>query len=252
LDCAYRNPNPELVPPILSENAMKKLLTICTTKSPFIAPDGQLFVQVDGVSMGCVLGPTFANFYMGHLESKVLAEAQFELTYCRYVDDIFASVANEENLNWIKAKFEEKSVLVFTYKLNNDNSLNFLDVHLEISNNKQHFLTSVFVKNTNNGDCMNFISLCPFRYKIGVIKTLLHRAYNICSSWEYFHIEVSRIKQLLTNNNFPTTVIDKTIREFMDVKFNTKANQKQNIEKLQLYFEGQNNDVIVSPSRKSS
>ena len=237
LNYVYRNSNPELPPPMLSEEAMKKILKICTTRSPFTAPDGQLFVQVDGISMGCVLGPTFANFYMGHLESKALTEIQFELSYCRYVDDIFITVASENNLKILKSILEEKSVLQFTYEFNNDHSLNFLDVHLEVNQNKTQFLTSVHVKKTNNGDCMNFISLCPFRYKIGVIKTLLHRAYNICSSWEYFHIEVDRIKQLLTNNNFPTNVIDKTINDFLNLKFKPKTMIKTN--RIPLFFEGQ-------------
>jgi hypothetical protein len=174
--------------------------------------------------MGCVLGPTFANFYMGYIEEKVLSQAPFDIIYCRYVDDIFVTLKNESNLQWIKSEMEKKSILKFTYEINDDNTLHFLDVYIKISGDKQNFITSIFTKETNNGDCLNYISLCPFRYKVGVIKTFLHRAFNICSDWESFHLEVERIKQLLINNNYPTPVIDKTIRNFMNTKFNTNKN----------------------------
>jgi hypothetical protein len=144
--------------------------------------------------MGCVLGPTFANFYMGYIESKVLTKATFPISYCRYVDDIFLNVASEEQLLWIKSNMENISVLKFTYEINNVNKLNFLDVHINISEDKQSFVTSVYTKETNNGDCLNFLSLCPFRYKIGVIKTMLHRAYCISSTWELFDLEIRRLK----------------------------------------------------------
>ena len=41
-------------------------------KSPFTHTDGQLFVQQDGVSMGSPLGVVFANYYMTHIENKIL------------------------------------------------------------------------------------------------------------------------------------------------------------------------------------
>ncbi len=65
--------------------------------------------------------------------------------------------------------------------------LYFLDV--EVRNENNLFSTSVFVKETSNGSCINFRSICPSRYKEGLIKTLLHRAYDICSDWTNFDRE---------------------------------------------------------------
>ena len=52
---------------------MRDLLLACTTETPFEF-DGKTYVQCDGVLMGYPLGPTFADFYMAHLENKVLSE----------------------------------------------------------------------------------------------------------------------------------------------------------------------------------
>ncbi|XP_076029861.1 uncharacterized protein LOC143018389 [Oratosquilla oratoria] len=86
--------HPELPPPKIPEYILKKLLLACTTEVPFTDPSGQLYHQVEGVAMGSPLGCTFADFYMCHLENKVLQNPELRpFTYCRYVDDIFVETS---------------------------------------------------------------------------------------------------------------------------------------------------------------
>ena len=92
-----------------------------------------------------------------------------------------------------------------------------------ITREKQSLITTVYTKKTSNGECINYNSVCPERYKTGVIKTLLHRAYLVCSTWEAFTIEVDRLKQLFVNNNYPMNIVDNTIKTFINNKFNRKA-----------------------------
>jgi hypothetical protein len=106
LDYVYRNIDPEKYPPNIPENYMKSLLLLCTTECPFYSPDRSVFKQIDGVSMGCVLGPTMANFYMGHLEELALTDDIKPKTYTRFVDDIFVAIENEQQLLNIRDKFE--------------------------------------------------------------------------------------------------------------------------------------------------
>jgi hypothetical protein len=132
---------------------------------------------------------------------------------------------------------QESSVLRFTYELGINNHLPFLDVNINVSQGT--FKTSVYVKETNQGDCLNFKSQCPEKYKTGVIKTLLHRGYNISSDRETLHIEINRIKQLLTNNGFPMHVIDEEVRRFLDMKSNQTTIQTKTTH--QLFYENQMN-----------
>ena len=60
-----------LPPPKMPKEILKQMLELCTKEAPFRSPDGNLYLQIEGVAMGSPLGPTFANFYMGHLEEKV-------------------------------------------------------------------------------------------------------------------------------------------------------------------------------------
>ena len=210
-----------MAPPRIPRNIMKHLLKICTTKTPFRNLDGDLFVQKEGVSMGSALGPTFANFYMCHLENKVLKDNRIPkpLLYIRYVDDICVVVNNFECLVMLKQALEDNSVLKFTFETEVKKFMPFLDVL--ITRNGTKFETSVFVKETNHGDCLNYESICPDRYKTGVVKSMLHRAFHISSSWHRFSCEVDRIKQLLTNINFPMAVIDEMIFKFLNKKLNS-------------------------------
>ncbi len=57
------------------------------------------------------------------------------------------------------------------------------------------------------------------RYKIGLIKCLLNRAWQICSDLKLFHWEVLKVKIILRKNDYPNKVIDREIERFFNDKF---------------------------------
>lgn len=73
--------------------------------------------------MGCVLGPTYANFYMGYLENKIFSQYGKPKMYCRYVDDIFIAIDNEKEMINLINSFEDNSVLKFTHEIQRNNNL---------------------------------------------------------------------------------------------------------------------------------
>lgn len=213
LDKVY---NSSTLPPLqLSREILEKLLRACTTESPFRGPDGQLYRQKDGIAMGSPLGPLFANFYMCEVEGKLLEDADVAPNiYCRYVDDIFVDVRNEEHLHAIISKLESSSILKFTFELSVVSKLPFLDVMVKAQTNT--FITSVHRKATDAGKCLNGISECPSRYKKSVIRAFIRRAVKVCSSWDLLHVEFTRIKQILVNNGYSNQEIDDEIRTYLD------------------------------------
>ena len=61
------------------------------------------YVQNDGVSRGSPLGPTFADFYMCHLENKLLKQIEKKsnpLVYLRNVDHIFAILKSHSHIRF--------------------------------------------------------------------------------------------------------------------------------------------------------
>ena len=50
----------------------------------------QFYQQISGVAMGTPIAPTFANFFMAHLEDSFFTtQTLLPLIYKRYIDDIF-------------------------------------------------------------------------------------------------------------------------------------------------------------------
>ena len=129
------------------------MLLVCTTESIFRYPNGDLKKQVDGVAMGSPLGPLFANYYMGNLETQVLSSLSPDLTpvaYCRYVDDVFLLVHKAHVLYNLKDLFERKSVLKFTYEIETNKKLAFLDCM--ISETPSTLVTGVLSKRLIQGN----------------------------------------------------------------------------------------------------
>ena len=114
----------------------------------------------------------------------------------------------------LKEELQNKSNLSFTLQEEKDRRLAFLDCFDERMQDR--FLTSVHIKDTKTGDCNNYKGICPERYKSGIIKIFLHRSYHISSTPDLFQLEVTRIKQLFTKDNFPMKLIDKTVQKFIE------------------------------------
>ena len=203
----------------LSRDILERLLKACTKDAPFRGPDGQLYLQKEGVAMGSPLGPLFANFYMSHIENSVLSDpAVAPSTYVRYVDDCFVDVKDIDHLLKLIKEFEARSVLKFTYELSTDNVLPFLDVLVERDENE--YRTSVYRKPTNLGQTLNAHSECPSRYKTSVIRAFIKRAIRTSSTNKAMHDEFLRVKQLLVNNGYRNKDIDVEDKRQLDQQYN--------------------------------
>ena len=131
LDKVYNHSTIKL--PNIPRQILKDLLIICTTEAPFRDPSGNIYIQIDGVSMGSPLGPTFANFFMSEVENRALDGSSPELSpslYGRYKDDIFV-VCDEKVLLLLKDELSEIFGMNFTIEKSVENKLPFLNVLVE-------------------------------------------------------------------------------------------------------------------------
>ena len=235
LECSYSHSS--LPPPKMPKEILRQMLELCTKKAPFRSPGGDLYLQVEGVAMGSPLGPTFANFYMSHIENNVLSNTtNAPSIYARYVDDIFVQVDNLEQLINLKEQFQNNSVLNFTFEASINNKLPFLDVMVDSSNSKFH--TTVYHKPTSHGICLNANSECAERYKNSVVINFLNRAYKVTNSWHDFHNEVLIMKQMLINNNYSNSVVDRLVEKFVQGKLNKCISIEQKVN-IPIYYHAQ-------------
>ena len=180
--------------------------------------DGKYYQQIEGMGMGSPLGPSFANTFMCHYESIWLDECplQFKpVEYFRYLDDTFLLFRQKSQckkfLDYLNSKHGS---IKFTLEHEENNCLSFLDVLVKRENSE--FSTSVFRKNTFSGLAMSYFSHCCKLFKINGVKTLLHRAFNICSSNFAFRKEISFLKNCFFKNGFPYKIFNKEVEQFMN------------------------------------
>ena len=83
---------------------------------------------------------------------------------------------------------------------------------------------------------MNFHSHTCFKYKLNNIRTLLHRAYTLCSSWISLHREVEFLIEFFKKNAYPEHIVFNIINKFLDKKCNNVVKPvKAEAEKLIMY-----------------
>ena len=87
-----------------------------------------------------------------------------------------------------------------------DGKLPFLDTEVKQISNQLH--TNVYRKATDTGLIMQYTSICPKSWKLGLINFYLNRALNICSNFTAFKDELTKIKNLLINNQCPKNLIE--------------------------------------------
>ena len=104
----------------------------------------------------------------------------------------------------------------FTSEIEENNCMSFLDIKITRELNSFIF---VYRKPTFSGVFTNFDSFIPLSYKTGLIWSLLCRAFSLCSSFELFHQEILKLKDIFKRNGYPTSFIDNCVKTFLDTVF---------------------------------
>ena len=102
----------------------------------------------------------------------------------------------------------------FTYELAQNNQLAFLDVW--ISNQDGKLALKTYRKPTHTGLYIKWHSFVPLKYKINLVRNLLHKAYKICSSYSLIYEDFKIISTMLEKNGYPTGFLNQQIRIFFN------------------------------------
>ena len=80
----------------------------------------------------------------------------------------------------------------------------------------------MYRKPTYSGLYLKWESFVPRQYKRGLVNCLVHRAWQICSTYENFHREVEFIKSVLIANGYPENFISSSVHKYLSKKYQTK------------------------------
>ena len=133
----------------ISKSDFRNLL-LMSTKGTVFYFNGHYYSQKDGVAMGSPLGPALANAFLCHHEASWLDECPLSyapIFFVRYVDDIFVLIRSKEHITHLADYFSSRHPNIkFTYEVEVDNTLAFLDVNVYRESDK--FSSTVHRKNT--------------------------------------------------------------------------------------------------------
>ena len=161
------------------------------------------------------------TFFMGHYKKLWLDNytGPKVLYYRRYVDDIICFFRNsEDTITFFEYLNMCHPNIKFTMETEEKGQLPFLDVLLSkqsTSDNQCSCVTSVFRKKTYTGLLTNYFSFTPFKYKLGLIKTLTDRAYKINNTTQGFQNDIKNLSVILKRNLFPSWLIDKSVKDYL-------------------------------------
>ena len=198
--------------PIVNKEIFAKLLRLAT-KGIFMHRN-KFYEQHDGVSMGSPLGPTIANFFLAHMENKLLnSNLNFQpKLYLRYVDDIFAVFNNDTSCSkFLDLLNSQHKSIKFTVEHASE-TIPFLDVEIKL--NHSGIDTWIWKKPTHTNLLLNFNAFCPLKWKSGLILCLLNRAKRICSNNTLFQKEAENMKAMFKANGYPSKFFDKLLQQF--------------------------------------
>ena len=177
-----------------TKSEMKELLNLCT-KSVHFTFDGNIYVQKDGVAIGLPLGPVLANIFMVELERSVIPTLMDKMKcWTGYVDDTLCYIKTDSTDYVLKMLNGFHRNIQFTYEVEIDSKISFLDV-LVILDSNNNINTTVYRKSTNNDNYLNWESFAPDTWKCGTLKALPKRAYDVCFNQELLQKELTILKK---------------------------------------------------------
>ncbi|CAF1208252.1 unnamed protein product [Rotaria sordida] len=214
----------------LTAKDLRNLFQLAVTNTPFRFYD-QLYMQVDGVSMGSPLAPILADIFMTYIEQQI---EEYEYSdkiklYVRYVDDTFIIFNGKENDIQQLVEFVNKlhPKLKFTHEIESNFELPFLDV--KVVKQRTKFETTIFRKKTYTGQLLHWQSCQAKKYKIGLIKTLTFRALSICSSKRLLEEQCELIERTMICNGYPVNLVKRKIKNTIEQYHNNRSTIKNKI-----------------------
>ena len=128
--------------------------------------------------------------------------------YYRYVDDTIICIHKEDLQKVVEIFNNYDPNLKFTYEVESDNMINFLDISLIKHNN--YIATNWYPKPTNSNRLLNFDSYHTLQQNRNIVYNLIDRSILLAHS--SFHIEnLAKVKEMLLRKDYPLPFITSCI-----------------------------------------
>ena len=127
------------------------------------------------------------------------------------MDDVLTALPSNQVTTFLNHINNINPNIQFTHELESNNLLSYLDMKLQRKQNGE-LTFSVYRKETHSNRYLDYKSNNPLCHKRSVVRSLTHRANNICNDETIMQDERQQIITSLKNNNYPIKFIKENMR----------------------------------------
>jgi predicted GIY-YIG superfamily endonuclease len=196
------------------------LLKICLSSTYFKFLENY-YHQTEGTAMGSPISPVIAEIFLQDMEMKLIPGDKNIFFWRRYVDDVWSIVRGRKVEEVLRKLNNYNKSINFTIEKEVDGKLPFLEV-MTYEKPDRSIGHHVYRKPTHTNTYLNFKSFHPISHKIGVVDTLLTRAFRICDN-EHLTEEIIFTAEILQFNDYPEEFILKRL-DIVKNKINSPKN----------------------------
>ncbi|XP_033729648.1 uncharacterized protein LOC117318802 [Pecten maximus] len=193
-----------------STDSLVELLKLVLTLNNFTF-NGEHYLQVSGTAMGTKMAPSYANVFMGHLETRLLIEAPSKpLSWFRFIDDIEIKwTAGRESLEeFVRFANEFHRTIKFTADISDEKNT-FLDTCSTLVNGEIH--TDLYSKPTDTHRYLRPSSCHPPHTTRSIPYSQILRIRRIVSDDDDFRRRCVELRSHLLNRGYGAALIDREI-----------------------------------------
>ena len=206
---------------IFTKETLKEGLILCAKDQLFLF-NNEVWLQIDGNSMGSPLGPPLANFYVSYIEEECI---NFNCDYSpkfytRYVDDVFSVFINHDKSDDFLTHLNQVSTpLRFTIEKMENNKLNYIGLTIA---------SDLHVSIIDKTPLYNFSSPSshvPIQYLYAGINCLSFRALSYTDHDINLKFEFDKIKKSAQEAGLNKSKVEKILKDKVN-SFESKSDNK--------------------------
>jgi len=212
--------------PVSSQDILSMLKTILTCNN--FEFNGNHYLQIQGVSMGTRVAPTYANMVLSVMEDTFLEEQVLKpKCWFRFIDDIcfIWGHGEEELLKFIQAFNNIHTSIQLTYEFSTQ-FVNFLDTKVSLKPPSVTF--DLYKKPTDSTNYLMNKSCHPAGCKKGFYSQLLRLRRN-CTELHKFMHHASALREAFITRGYPKEPLDRAITSAGLVARNTLLTPKEHV-----------------------
>ena len=198
--------------------------------------NGKHYLQIRGTAIGTKMAPSYANIFMGGLETKLFQQAPIQPVFWRrFIDDVFFIwTEGEESLKEFMGLMNSfHDTIKFTFDWSHS-QVNFLDVNVMLNNGV--ISTDLFSKPTDKHQYLFHTSCHPNSCKKGIPFGQALRIRRICSTEDLFEKRAKEFCGYLIKRGYNAEYVNREIDRARRIPREDTLRDKQPVSNQRIPF----------------